>query len=72
MEIEDTKLLSRKNGNRTLNKRTKIFFVAALFIAFIIYRFTYLQPALVCINDAYHDFTLNTNRKIVESAGPGF
>lgn len=72
MEIEDPKLLQPKNRKRSLNKRSKSFFLVSLFVAFIIYRFTFPEPSVECINDAYHNFTLQPNRKIVESSGPGF
>lgn len=73
MEIEVPEPLAAKSlGRRRLNRRIKATWCLLFFVAALIYRLAFPAPTVACINDAYHNLTLSVNRKLVQSAGPGF
>lgn len=73
MEIEVPEPLpTNSQGRKRLNRRTKAAWCLLFFVAALTYRLAYPAPTVACINDAYHNLTLPVNRKLVQSAGPGF
>lgn len=55
-----------------MNKKVKAIWCVLFFVAALTYRLAFPAPTVSCINDAYHNLTLPVNRKLVQSAGPGF
>jgi hypothetical protein len=54
------------------NRNVKIAATLLLFIAFVVYRCSFPGVVTDCINDAYHNFSINLNRDLVQQAGPAF
>jgi hypothetical protein len=73
MEFEAQILPLAKQGSRPrFDRKFKLATCLLLLFAYLLYYFAFPQPTVTCINDAYHNFTLQANRALVQSPGPAF